>query len=193
MRSIDCKDVEITIIGFQACANHAVLWSDESRFTVWQSDGRVWVWRMPDERFFSDCIMPIVKFGGGSIMVEGCFSWFGLSPLLLVIGNMNSEIYGDILDNAALLNLWQCFGEGPFLLQQDNCSIYTSRLSQTWSDEMGVQKLDCPFQSPDLNPIEHLWDEFERRLRSQPNRPSSLQALTSAAMDAWKAIPMVTY
>ncbi|GFV53768.1 apolipoprotein(A) [Trichonephila clavipes] len=56
---------------------------------------------------------------------------------------------------------------------------------------MGVQKLDWPFQSPDLNPIEHLWDELERRLRRQPNQPSSLQALTSAVMDAWKAIPMV--
>ncbi|GFT37317.1 transposable element Tc1 transposase [Trichonephila clavipes] len=58
---------------------------------------------------------------------------------------------------------------------------------------MGVQKLNWPSQSPDLNPIEHLWDELEQGLRSQPNRPSSLQALSSAVMDAWKAIPMVTY
>ncbi|GFU58133.1 uncharacterized protein TNCV_696471 [Trichonephila clavipes] len=58
---------------------------------------------------------------------------------------------------------------------------------------MGVQKLYWPSQSPDLNPIEHLWDELERRLRSQPNRPPSLQALTSAVMDAWKAISTVTY
>ncbi|GFU39777.1 DDE_3 domain-containing protein [Trichonephila clavipes] len=58
---------------------------------------------------------------------------------------------------------------------------------------MGIQKLDWSTQSPDLNPIEHLWDELERRLRSQPNQPSSLQALTSAVMDAWKAIHMVTY
>ncbi|GFV96617.1 QLQ domain-containing protein [Trichonephila clavipes] len=58
---------------------------------------------------------------------------------------------------------------------------------------MGVQKLDWSSQSPDLNPIEHLWDELERRLRSQPHRPSSLQVLTSAVMDAWKAIPRVTY
>ncbi|GFU05230.1 QLQ domain-containing protein [Trichonephila clavipes] len=58
---------------------------------------------------------------------------------------------------------------------------------------MGVQKLDWISQSRDINPVEHLWDELERRLRSQPNQPSSLQALTSAVMDAWKAIPMLTY
>ncbi|GFV01270.1 transposable element Tc1 transposase [Trichonephila clavipes] len=106
---------------------------------------------------------------------------------------MNSEMHVDILDNAALLNLWQYFGEGPFLFQQDNCSIHASKLAQTWFDEMGVQKLDWPSQRADLNSIEQLWDELKFRLRSQPNQPSSLQALTSAAMDAWKAIPMVSY
>ncbi|GFW76956.1 transposable element Tcb1 transposase [Trichonephila clavipes] len=147
---------------------------------------------LPGERFFSDCIGPTVQLGGGSLMVWGCFSCFGLGPLVSVIGNINSEMYVDILDNAALPTLWQYFGEGPFLFQQDNCSIHTSRLAQKWLDEMGVQKLGWSSQSPDLNPIEHLWDELERRLRSQPNRPSSLQSLTSAVMDAWKAIPMVT-
>ncbi|GFX04678.1 transposable element Tc1 transposase [Trichonephila clavipes] len=78
-------------------------------------------------------------------------------------------------------------------MDHDNCSIHTSRLSPTWFDELGVQKRDWPSQSPDLNPLEHLWDELERRFGSQPKRPSSLQALTSAVMDAWKAIPMVIY
>ncbi|GFW26742.1 QLQ domain-containing protein [Trichonephila clavipes] len=95
-----------------------VLWSDEFHFTVWQSDGRVWVGWMPGERFFSDCIVPTVKFGGGSIMVWGYFSWFGLGPLASMIGNMNSEMYVNILDNAALPTLWQYFGEVPFLFQQ---------------------------------------------------------------------------
>ncbi|GFU01621.1 transposable element Tc1 transposase [Trichonephila clavipes] len=89
--------------------------------------------------------------------------------------------------------LRQYFGKGPFLFQQDNCSIHTSRRAQTCFDEMGAQKLGWTLQSPNLNPIEHFWDELERRISSQRNRSSSLQALTSAVMDAWKTIPMVTY
>ena len=43
-----------------------------------------------------------------------------------------------------------------------------------------MEKLDWPAQSPDLNPIEHLWDDLERRLRARLNRPTSVPDLTNA-------------
>jgi transposase len=56
-----------------------------------------------------------------------------------------------------------------------------------------VPEMDCPAHSPELNLIEHLWDELERRFRSRPQCPTSLTAMAKTLQEEWAAIPQETF
>ena len=92
-----------------------------------------------------------------------------------------------------LPSLWQQFGEALFLFQYANAPVHKARFIQKWFVEIGVEELDWPAQSPDLSPIEHLWDELERRLRARPYRPTLVPNLTNALVSEWKQVPAAMF
>jgi len=86
--------------------NH-VLWSDETKINLFGSDGVKRVWRQQGEEYKEKCVFPTVKHGGGSVMVWGCMSAAGTGELQFIEGNMNSNMYCDILKQREwLLSAW---------------------------------------------------------------------------------------
>ncbi len=74
-----------------------VAWSDESRFLLQHSDGRVRIWRKIQESMDPSCLVSIVQAGGGGVMVWGIFSWHTLVPLVPIEHRLNSTAYLSIV------------------------------------------------------------------------------------------------
>ncbi len=73
-----------------------VAWSDESRFLLQHSDGRVRIWCKEHESMDPSCLVLMVQAGGG-VMVWGIFSWDTLSPLVPIEHRSNSTVYLSIV------------------------------------------------------------------------------------------------
>ena len=72
-----------------------VLFTDESRFTLYCADGRRRVYRRHGEHFAGACVVERDRFGGGSAMVWGGIAHGIKSQLIIVAGNMTAVRYRD--------------------------------------------------------------------------------------------------
>ena len=62
---------------------------------MYKADGGERVWRKSNEKYHKDCIASTLKFGGGSVIFWGCFSWLGIGPLIRVENTLNTKDYSD--------------------------------------------------------------------------------------------------
>jgi hypothetical protein len=75
------------------------------------------------------------------------------------------------------------------LFQQDNARPHIANVSIDFLDDSQVDLLPWLPRSPDLSPIEHVWDLMGRRLTNLHNPPLTLAALRHEIQVGWNSVP----
>jgi len=162
-----------------------VVWSDETRICLKGADGRERCFRRAGEPLRDHQVTPTVKHGAGSIMVWGCMLSSGVGNLCRVDGGLDAELYQRILDEDLLSSIeWYGLERSDIIFQQDNASSHVAASTRQWFQNNRIRVMKWPAQSPDLNPIEHLWDQLKRTIRTLPPA-KDLDELWEQVQDAW--------
>ncbi|GFU53001.1 transposable element Tcb2 transposase [Trichonephila clavipes] len=79
---------------------------------------------------------------------------------------------------------------GPdFIFMDDNARPHRTLAVEELLESEDTPLMDCPAYSPDLNPIEHVWDALGRRIAARLHHPENTQQLKRMLIEEWALLP----
>ncbi len=78
------------------------------------------------------------------------------------------------------------------MLQHDNARPHVAKICTQFLEAENIPVLAWPAYSPDMSPIEHVWDALDRRIRQRVPVPANIQQLRTAIEEEWTNIPQAT-
>jgi hypothetical protein len=160
---------------------------------LFKSDGRQYAWFKPGHAYDDRCVKKTVKHGGGNIMVWGCITAKGMGRIHRIEGIMCGPDYVEILDKQLLGSLKDLgirrTGNSSAIFQQDNDPKHTSRVATAWFQTKRLRKLPWPPSSPDMNIIEHVWDQLDALIRARNPLPRNKEEMWAAIQEEWENFP----
>uniref|UniRef100_A0AAZ3PHI2 Tc1-like transposase DDE domain-containing protein n=1 Tax=Oncorhynchus tshawytscha TaxID=74940 RepID=A0AAZ3PHI2_ONCTS len=118
-------------------------------------------------------------------------SWSGasqhhLTELVVIAGNLSVVWYREDILLPHVVPFLQAHPDRT--LQHDTATSHTARSVHDFLQEKNVSVLPWPAMSPDLNPIEHVWDLLDQRMRARAIPPRNICELAGALVEDWGSI-----
>ncbi|GFW70873.1 transposable element Tcb2 transposase [Trichonephila clavipes] len=166
-----------------------VLFSDESRFSLSSDCRRHLIWRESGTAYRPENIQEKDRYPICSTMVWAGIMINGRTRLHVVAnGTVTGQRY---IDEVLLphVRLFRGAVGDKFVLMDDNATCHRTLAVQDCLDSEGIQPLVWPARSPDLNPIENVWDALGRQVAGRNYPPTNKNALIRALTEEWDKLP----
>jgi hypothetical protein len=147
-----------------------------------------WCWVRDINQREPRTIKQTVKHGDSSIMIWGCMTARGVGFMCRIEARLNKQGYLELLQDELQKTFeYYDLDRATIIFQQDNDSKHSRKLVQNWVSAQEFNVMDWPPQSPDLNPIEHLWAWMKIRLNRYDTPPSGILELWGRVQNIWNS------
>jgi transposase len=167
-----------------------VMLSDECSISRLGQSGRQWYYSNDEHRLRHRHHFKQKKQGGrGKIMIWECVTYFGVGDMCWVEGNINGEYYEQVLRKYVITSRrWYKMDPTTFMFQHDNARIHTTDNVNDYLSKAGIDVMEWPSNSPDINPIERIWARIKQRLFLYRTRPANLQEVFDRVEEIWASM-----
>ncbi|GFT37930.1 transposable element Tcb1 transposase [Trichonephila clavipes] len=165
-----------------------VMLSDESRFSLQSDFRRTLRWRVPGTRYHQENTIERHRYGGARWLVWGEIILGSRTDLHVQSVTMTGHIYREVIRQQHV-RLFRVSMGAEFLFMDDNARPHRANIVDECLQSEDITRIDWPAYSPNLNPIEHLWDILGRRISAHQPPPTCLPELRRALLDEWCNIP----
>jgi transposase len=129
------------------------------------------------ERFADVNVVNRVPHGGGGVIVWAGISYGQRTQLHFSDGNLNAQRYCDEILRPIVVPF---INSNHLMFQHDNLQPPVARICTQFLEDENVPVLLWPAYSPDMSPIEHVWDALYRHVRQRVPVPGNIQQLRTA-------------